>query len=806
MNIAFIGAGKLGLPVSLACANKGHDVMVTDINPLVADILKTKQLPYIEAGAQELLDKTDVKFASLQECVSHGEIIFVPIQTPHNPKFEGTTCITDERVDFDYSFLKAGIRALAEEIERQGNDKVVIIISTVLPGTIEREIKPLLSHHIRLGYSPFFIAMGQTIQDFLNPEFVLFGVDDEVAAESAKAFYKTIHNKPFYETSIPAAELIKVAYNTFIGQKIVFANNLMEICHKMGIDVDDVTNALKLATDRLISPKYLSGGMSDGGGCFAPGTLVQTSDALKSIENVNIGDRVLGHDGRYHMVAEIMKRWYEGEVIRLIPAGFAQFPIVATPEHPIWSAKRKFAGCRNVWGSNSRFTKTINKYDKYKRRTMRLKPFEGHLGLDFRAISELEKGDVLALPVIKESGTPAPKFRYNRHYDEVRQVTLNPDTMYAFGLFLAEGNVWEDEISFAFHEDETELAQQLQVIFGEQFNLVVGDHTTPSRKNTHCLNMRATSAPLSTYLNKTFGKYAWAKHVPYEWLGLSDEMVIPLLRGMWYGDAGSEGNKILFVTASMEIFNFNMLALLKLNVPFHTWVRPAWVAKDGLSHRMSYTISINKTETSAKIFPNLTGDCRSVERRTHWYDDGYQLSFVKDVSRERYSGYVYNLEVEDAYSYCLVGAAVHNCHPRDGIAMSWLAKQLDLSYDWSEAVMVAREKQTAWLADLVQQNYSGLPIWILGTAYKPNTNLTLGSPAILLRNILGERKLGVNTYDPYVDINSHPPLDKPALFFIGTKHAVFEQYKFPADSIVIDPWRFIGKQDGVKLIPVGGTK
>src|SRR5690606_1375740 len=117
-----------------------------------------------------------------------GELIFVPIQTPHKPRYEGITPLPNERVDFDYSYLKAGIKALSDEIARQGKDKIVIIISTVLPGTIEREIKPLLNEHVKLAYNPFFIAMSQTISDFLYPEFVLLGVDDKEAVETVKRF------------------------------------------------------------------------------------------------------------------------------------------------------------------------------------------------------------------------------------------------------------------------------------------------------------------------------------------------------------------------------------------------------------------------------------------------------------------------------------------------------------------------------------------------------------------------------------------------------------------------------------------
>jgi UDPglucose 6-dehydrogenase len=121
---------------------------------------------------------------------------------------------------------------------------------------------------MKLCYNPFFIAMGTTMIDFLNPEFVLFGVWESEAAEKAEKLYKTIHNKPFYKTAVENSELIKVAYNTFIGMKIGFVNTLMEICHKTpGANVDEVTTALKLGTDRLISRRYMDAGMGDGGGC-----------------------------------------------------------------------------------------------------------------------------------------------------------------------------------------------------------------------------------------------------------------------------------------------------------------------------------------------------------------------------------------------------------------------------------------------------------------------------------------------------------------------------------------------------------
>ena len=270
MNIGFIGLGKLGLPCALAVESRGHKVVGYDPSEQVKDIIDTKKLQYQEIWAQEHLEKSKIEIKSIEEVVGESEIIFVPIQTPHGEEFEGTTRIPDERENFDYTYLKKGIKDLAEEIWYQQSTKIVIIISTVLPGTIRREIKPIIEDnpYFKLCYNPFFIAMGTTMRDFLDPEIVLFGVDDKEAAETAKKFYRTLHHSPFYETTIENAELIKVVYNTFIGTKLAFVNTIMEMCHNLpNTNVDDVMNALKMCDERIISDRYLSGGMGDGGGC-----------------------------------------------------------------------------------------------------------------------------------------------------------------------------------------------------------------------------------------------------------------------------------------------------------------------------------------------------------------------------------------------------------------------------------------------------------------------------------------------------------------------------------------------------------
>jgi UDPglucose 6-dehydrogenase len=149
------------------------------------------------------------------------------------------------------------------------------------------------------------------------------------------------------------------------------------------------------------------------------------------------------------------------------------------------------------------------------------------------------------------------------------------------------------------------------------------------------------------------------------------------------------------------------------------------------------------------------------------------------------------------------------CHPRDNIALSWLARKLDLSYDWFENVMLCREAQTEWLASLITEQhgkhgYAHRTVGIYGKSFKVGTNLTVGSPATLLANILAEYGFEVRMYDPYVD--SGPcPFDWPGVYFIATNHKQFaeETWRFPPSSVVIDPWRFVPAQDGAEVIHVG---
>ena len=268
--VAWIGLGKLGFPLAVACALKGHQVIGYDVD---SSVMLHGPRPYTEAGLEgvgrlePLVPLCGLQFAaSLEEAVEQAEIIVVAVQTPHPPAYEGSLPHPHLPQDFEYTALVTAVEALRPIVQRP---TVLAIVSTVLPGTLRRVIVPLLTEHLQLVYTPQFVAMGTVLRDFYGGEFYLLGVEHPDAIPVITEFYQRINPEtPIQIMSLESAELTKLAYNVYVGMKIMFAQTLLEIAtHIPQVDVDDVTQTLQMATTRLVSPRYMTAGGFDGGAC-----------------------------------------------------------------------------------------------------------------------------------------------------------------------------------------------------------------------------------------------------------------------------------------------------------------------------------------------------------------------------------------------------------------------------------------------------------------------------------------------------------------------------------------------------------
>jgi UDPglucose 6-dehydrogenase len=250
MKVAFLGLGKLGLPCAEAIAQKGHLVNGYDIEKR-----KTNKV---------------IQFPTIAGAVDGCDIVFVAVPTPHDPAYDGRAPTAHlEPKDFSYDIVK---EVLTEANMHMRKEQLLVLISTVLPGTTRREFIHLVTQP-RFVYNPYLIAMGTVAWDMVNPEMVMIGTEAGTETGDAKElvdFYKTVmENDPRYVIGTwDECECIKVFYNTFISTKIGLVNMIQDVAQKQGnINVDIVTNALKDSTQRIMGPSYMKAGMGDGGAC-----------------------------------------------------------------------------------------------------------------------------------------------------------------------------------------------------------------------------------------------------------------------------------------------------------------------------------------------------------------------------------------------------------------------------------------------------------------------------------------------------------------------------------------------------------
>lgn len=250
--IGFIGLGKLGMPCAEAISKKGYDVAGYDIAQRTSDLIKIKN--------------------SIKDVCKDRDIVFVATPTPHEEGYDGREPTSDKEVkDFDYTSVK---KVLQECNNHMTETQSLVLISTVLPGTIRRELAPLVTN-VKLLYNPYLIAMGTVAEDMLNPEMIMIGTrkgvySTAIKAQQLESFYNSIcENNPRIEFGTwEETESMKIFYNTFISNKIALVNMIQDVAQKLGhVDVDKVTKALSKSTKRIVSPAYMKAGMGDGGAC-----------------------------------------------------------------------------------------------------------------------------------------------------------------------------------------------------------------------------------------------------------------------------------------------------------------------------------------------------------------------------------------------------------------------------------------------------------------------------------------------------------------------------------------------------------
>lgn len=294
--ISVVGLGKLGAPLAGCFASRGFPTIAVDLDPVKVQAISNKTAWGYEPGLQELLHATDGRLIATHDykkAISESVVTFVVVPTPSD---ETGTLSLDEMIR---ALIEVGVA-----LRGKRDFHLVVIVSTVMPGAIQRDLVPVLEAQsgkkcgveFGLCYSPEFIALGSVIRDLLQPDFILIGESDPRSGRMLADLYDGFceNASPVARMNFVNAELAKLAINSYLTTKISFANLLARLCERLpGGDVEAVTSAMGL--DSRIGGKYLTGAIAFGGPCFprdnlafaalarsvgAPGTLPEATEAF----------------------------------------------------------------------------------------------------------------------------------------------------------------------------------------------------------------------------------------------------------------------------------------------------------------------------------------------------------------------------------------------------------------------------------------------------------------------------------------------------------------------------------------------
>ncbi len=300
MKISIIGAGYAGLATGVGFALKGNDVVCYDIDKSKLDSISSGKPPFYEPGMEDSLKSVLnlKKFrvtSDLGDAIQDSEASFICVGTPM--KRDGSQ---------DMRYIEKASEEAGKQLKLKKEYHVVVVKSTVVPGTTRRVVLPNLEGYSgkRTGQdfgvcmNPEFLREGSALQDFLKADRVVIGEFDKRSGDVLEKLYANF-NAPVIRTSLAVAELIKYAANAFLATKVSFSNEIGNICKKLGVDVYEVMKGVGL--DKRISPHFLRAGTGFGGSCFPKDVAAIASKARMLGYNPSLLDEVLKLNDRQPM-------------------------------------------------------------------------------------------------------------------------------------------------------------------------------------------------------------------------------------------------------------------------------------------------------------------------------------------------------------------------------------------------------------------------------------------------------------------------------------------------------------------------
>jgi len=261
MKVSVIGTGYVGLVSGTCFAEIGHDVTCIDIDENKIKTLKEGKSPIYEPGLTDLLERNiksnRLHFSTGYESVAEAKAIFLAVGTPSSD---------DGQANLEYLF------AAAESVAKNLSDDAIVVIKSTVPvgtgGRIKEHISKFTKKNFHVVNNPEFLKEGSAVEDFMRPDRVVIGYQEEVAAKAMEELYAPLvrQGNPIFMMSNLSAEMTKYAANCFLATKISFINEIARLCDLVGADINEVRKGI--SSDQRIGKHFFYPGPGYGGSCF----------------------------------------------------------------------------------------------------------------------------------------------------------------------------------------------------------------------------------------------------------------------------------------------------------------------------------------------------------------------------------------------------------------------------------------------------------------------------------------------------------------------------------------------------------
>jgi UDPglucose 6-dehydrogenase len=801
MKVGIFGAGWVGLVTGACFAELGHDVVIRDVVPEKIERLRSGEVPFHEEDVPALLDRNRERLTFTLDVgdIAGCEFLFVCVDTP--PTHSG---------DADLS----RVWTVVDELPELGGHPILVMKSTVPVGTGDKVRNGLdgrgLSH---VGYvsNPEFLAEGNAVRDFMHPDRIVVGAFEAGDGEAVASLYASI-DAPIVHSDVNSAEMIKLAANAFLMTRISFINEIANVCEATGADVVKVAEGVGL--DHRLGPHFLRAGIGYGGSCLAGRetvlvrlagrswltTLERLYDELD--EKPALPLEVLAWSGeskppRFMPVAAVTRRDFDGEIIDVRTKMGRR--LRCTPDHPLITSEGVVLAqelTQGHWLPLAQGTVPVRKV-----KPLRLPVLAG-LGaagasdedVIVRAVeavaavnaaemrrrlpeaapyrrSDIRRTGTLRLPEARRLGLELG----HASFGTARNGTYVPAAIFTderfwriVGLYIAEGHCSADgarrRLQWSFHPtDEWDLVAEVADFWGD-----LGVKRTV-RRGTTSTHVSVSSRLLAGWWLGVLGMgaNAYDQRVPDLIWEAPESHKRALLSGLWRGDgswsyiSGGPSVVLEYGTASKALADGILRLLGDLGI-----VARYKVGRTAKSTVDNYWLIVSGADQVEKLLEFVDVDDKprleaslALTKRTA--PTGYRRDVraawlrVVDVTRRPFKGFVYSLEVPGAHTFVTTaGLVIHNCFPKDSLALKQLASNSGYHFQLLSAVIEVNELQKKRVVGKLERHLgslNGKKVALLGLAFKPNTDDMREAPSIVVAARLLAEGAEVRGWDPVAD-------------------------------------------------------